>query len=37
MNTSALRHRLAGGFPFRRFERPKEQKGHEKFFSENPA
>jgi hypothetical protein len=37
MNTSALPHSLAGGIPFRRFERPKGQKGHENFFSENPV
>jgi hypothetical protein len=37
MTTSALSHRLARGHPFRRFERSKGQKGHEKFSSENPA
>ena len=37
MIPSALPHSLPGGLPFRRFERPKGQKGHEKFFSENPA
>jgi hypothetical protein len=37
MNTSALPHSLASGLPFRRFERPKGQKGYEKRFSENPV
>ncbi len=37
MNPSALPHSLAGGLPFRRFERSKGQKGQEKFFSENPV
>ena len=37
MNTSAFPRSLAGGLPFRRFERPKGQKGHEKLFSENPV
>jgi hypothetical protein len=36
MNTS-LPHSLIGGLPFRRFERPKAQKGPEKFFTENPV
>ena len=37
MDSSALPHSRAGGLPFRRFERLKGQKGHEKFFSENAA
>jgi hypothetical protein len=35
MTPSALPHSLAGGRPFRRFGRPKGQKGQEKFFNEN--
>ena len=37
MNPSALPHSLNDGLPFRRFERSKGQKGHEKFCSENPV
>ncbi len=36
MDNSALPHSLAGGLPFSALRTPKGQKGHEKFFSEDP-